>query len=347
MGSPTCTLGMLIALSMCHLTMALLAHADEPWLAKSTAYDSSSFGSLGDEVSLLQSTWQLTQSASKATMGFPYNQGAGRQQYAPLFWVHVPKTGTTVINTLLHLPGICPALPADVFADTEDELGALLGEYHYFEVCAGLEYHFGHAAIGSLYATSVKGHGVIFLRQPEQRLISAYYDRQHSWPLGLPLATSVRQFAEVEAGCVVRMLTQDGAGTVDLAAGGFRGGPCGGPYGPSNPSSADIALAKRRLIEGFVFVGLTEEWDLAICLMHAMFGGACHAAEFSNMHPGANSSGTGELYDTAELGGFRDVVDGVLYEDAQAIFAAETKQYGVSSSSCAPCFAQAQAETGA
>merc|ERR1719414_1391431 len=45
------------------------------------------------------------------------------------------------------------------------------------------------------------GTGVIMLRQPEQRIISAYRDTQHSWPYPYHKARNLREFAEGMQGC--------------------------------------------------------------------------------------------------------------------------------------------------
>ena len=46
--------------------------------------------------------------------------------------------------------------------------------------------------------------------------------------------------------------------------------------------------ARRGSAENdFAFVGLTEEWDLSVCLFHRMFGGECHVREFLDVRPGS------------------------------------------------------------
>ena len=47
----------------------------------------------------------------------------------------------------------------------------------------------------------------------------------------------------------------------------------------SKSDPVDVALAKRRLLEGFAFVGLAERWALSVCLLHVRFGGRCDARE--------------------------------------------------------------------
>ena len=57
-------------------------------------------------------------------------------------------------------------------------------------------------------------------------------------------------------GCQVKMLT---------------GRRCAALY---SPTMLDLGQAKARLETGFAFVGLTDHYDLSVCLFHAMFGGA-------------------------------------------------------------------------
>lgn len=237
----------------------------------------------------------------------------------------------------MRLPGMCPLLPSTVmqagFEEHFEAYQTLLID-NVDEWCpgsfssAGRDNFQDHSGMGGVYESSVKGHGIIMLRQPEQRLISAYYYHQHSWPLWYygRFATDLLEFAQVVSGCAVRMLTREGWAPV----------PCGGP---EPASGAEVILARQRLREGFVFVGITDEWDMSVCLLHAVFGGACLASDFADNNAGTNSSQ--ELYDTSELMGFTDAADGALYKEALAIFAEQQQHYGVSYGACQPCFQQA------
>ncbi|CAJ1436581.1 unnamed protein product [Effrenium voratum] len=84
------------------------------------------------------------------------------------------------------------------------------------------------------------------------------------------------------------------------------------------------------------FVGLVEEWDLSICLFHKMLGGDCLFSEFENTRQNPNE------YNTSELQGFNDTLDGIVYQEARSIFQRNLKLYGVSNESCQPCFQRAQ-----
>merc|ERR1719323_2746000 len=149
------------------------------------------------------------------------------------------------------------------------------------------------------------------LRQPEQRLISAYHDLVGTWPSlhaaphhswgGWPTKElpPVDEVARYAAGCATRMLVH----------GGYS---CGGGLGP--PSLQDVADAKRHLREGFIFVGLTEEWALSICLLNRMFEVRCHARQFSDTRPGHDKETEDLWYSTEPLKGFRDPYDGEVYE---------------------------------
>lgn len=265
----------------------------------------------------------------------------------PLDWVHVPKTGSSLLNILIHLPGMCPMMEQDVVMDcgcfTE-----FLQAYPTARFCPGsfrLDAHDwlgDHSGIGSTYDAYTKGHGVIMLRQPEQRLLSGYYYDQHSWPQWYygRMAASAREYAEVLSGCAVRILTRDTAAIQEGAPPDMA--PRSACGWPEPPSAVGVRLARQRLREGFVFVGLTEQWDLSVCLLHALFGGDCRSSDFGDVRPTDDSQVNASIseYDVAELAGFVDAYDGPLYEDAKEMFAAALKQHGLSELACEPCFKQ-------
>ena len=164
-------------------------------------------------------------------------------------------------------------------------LGSILPENTWEERCNLVDlrsygYLFAdHSAIGSLYSKYIKGQGLTMLRQPEQRILSGYYDDLHSWPYYLfdnRPPRSELEYAKIVAGCGVKLLTRDG----HSAERGHYNTVCGDPA----PATHDeTALAIERLIEGFPFVGIQEEPVQSICLFHAMFGGTCTPQEFDGV----------------------------------------------------------------
>jgi hypothetical protein len=200
-----------------------------------------------------------------------------------------------------------------------------------------------HLGFRTQYAASF-GHAVIMLRQPEQRLISAYHNpptlewplnpfyyadhsAPHGWPwVPNPQPKNLLEYAKALQGCAVKQLTRDG------------NWPC--YNGTAPPTATETQLAVQMLHEGFVFVGLTDQYDLSICLFHKMFGNPCDSHDFMVAHTGPEHQHTS--YDTEELHGFRDIYDGEVYAAATDVFNKNLQLYGVSSSACESCFRQAQ-----
>eukprot|EP00322_Chrysochromulina_rotalis_P016154 CAMPEP_0115863948 /NCGR_PEP_ID=MMETSP0287-20121206/18948_1 /TAXON_ID=412157 /ORGANISM="Chrysochromulina rotalis, Strain UIO044" /LENGTH=211 /DNA_ID=CAMNT_0003318403 /DNA_START=595 /DNA_END=1229 /DNA_ORIENTATION=- len=132
------------------------------------------------------------------------------------------------------------------------------------------------------------------------------------------------EYAKAVQGCAVRMLTRPGQS-------------CGRPPLPSN---AEVTEAITRLRRRFAFVGLLEEWELSICLLHVRFGlGLCEAVEMSNTRPGpmasrSNTTHRHSGYNVSVLRGFTDPYDGPLYQEAQVIFRAQLDEYNVTKELC-------------
>ena len=111
-----------------------------------------------------------------------------------------------------------------------------------------------------------------------------------------------------------------------------------------------LELAKQRMDEGFAFVGITDEWDLSICLFHATFGGKCLPSELHDMRPtnyevnverATKVSGIGVPADdpvgqaAALRQLFKDPVDYEMYTHATRRFKADLTKHRVSVPMCA------------
>lgn len=301
-----------------------------------------------DEASLLQSSLALRpQSSSLGTdtqipnldnmsLKSAERQSARLLLARPIAWVHVAKCGTSFVNALMYLPGLCD-LPPSYAWEVEGEKGKGDDIQAFCTGSFNMDTYgssFGdHSGVGEMYRSVVKDHGFIMLRQPEQRIISGWFGGAHSWPKWAydNPPEDLLEYARVVSGCAVRMLTR-----VSIP-GWEHSSPCGGP---EPVTSAEVDLARHRLRDGFVFVGITDEWDLSMCLLHMVYGGVCLATDFMNIRPGENSSNN-SLYDTSDLMGYTDKDDGALYDEALAVFSEQSKRYGVTYESCQPCFKQA------
>lgn len=174
-----------------------------------------------------------------------------------LVWVHVPKCGSSFLNALLAL---CPGFPPCARLLPGDTLGDFLSAYPPWRFCPreasaassclpvrspprtpeALPWTSCHD--GLLEARRAGARGLLMLRQPEQRLISAYRHDAHGY-VGNKSGLTAAAYARQMQGCAVRTLV--------------RGGPCGrAPL----PSRAEVDAAIDMLSREFVFIGLTELW---------------------------------------------------------------------------------------
>jgi len=272
----------------------------------------------------------------------PVSAVARLERARPLWWFHVPKCGSSLGNALVHLPGMClPSLPEDYIMELP---GNFEIDYPASEYCPGSFVTQGrfsagdHSALGVSPQWLTKGHSITMLRQPEQRIISAWFDDYHSWPYWYyqRWPVDILEFAKVVSGCQVRMLVRNIASPSSASKEHTQPSACGSLV-PA--TGAETSLAKETLRESFVYVGITEEWDLSICLLHAVFGGNCLASDFVDSNPGNNATSSG--YDISVLNGYQDLHDGAVYTEARAMFHEQMLRYGVSQETCQLCFRQA------
>jgi len=177
-----------------------------------------------------------------------------------------------------------------------------------------------------------------FFRQPEDRILSAYYDGRHSNGFtpelykGLVDASYQRNpttkhsctinnsnktyhnplecFARYPgiAGCMTRMLSGETCADGILQENGIE----------------NLQMALDVILNHLDFVGLTEEWNESICQFHRLFGGKKKnhdstdtlywdtplQGEFSNVHKSTKQ----KIFTTKHLNGFQDHADRAVYE---------------------------------
>lgn len=179
-----------------------------------------------------------------------------------------------------------------------------------------------------------------FFRQPEERIVSAYYDGRHASGFPAELWTKMKAASfggsspkqhscEIDgrtyhnplecfgrypgiAGCMSRMLTGETCADGVLQESGVE----------------NLPYATRFIADRLDFAGITEDWNESVCQFHRLFTGKVDAVtgkrhwnaplqgEFSNVH----KSNRKKVFDVQHLNGFRDVADGVVYEAAKLKF---------------------------
>ncbi|OLQ00578.1 hypothetical protein AK812_SmicGene16759 [Symbiodinium microadriaticum] len=278
----------------------------------------------------------------------------------PLEWVHFPKTGSSFVNTIAHLAGTCPSLGKH--AINEDTVGGgACWLSRWFEERCPQECHadryvcqqssLPHVPI-AIYSAR-RGHLVGMFRNPDQRILSAYHDEANNFAAedygNFLIDTSHHEIQQNGGNCtgsVVRGLpkrplldfarTWKGGVTYQLTA----DNQTMTALHPRRPrvTRRDATEAARRVHDGFAFVGITEEWDLSICLFHKMFGGACNAFEFEDTRPSYDGKSADQDYDTAQLQGWHDDIDEVVYAAALEVFRRNLASFSVSHETCQECY---------
>jgi len=246
-----------------------------------------------------------------------------RQAGFPIEWVHVPKCGTSFINTMIHAPGACPGIPDNW---TTEEMSLITQDLFCGD---GIDVNrIKHRGVEDVPGWEEgKGRFMIMVRQPEQRALSAWYfymkeRNSHGKDLSAT-AYDLMTHSYINNGCVVKMLVRQNQ----------RG--CEG----ESVSDKEMAEAKLRLKTGFAFVGLTDQWDLSICLFNRMFGVPhCRPSQFIDSRP-TSGNGSSE-YNVSGLGGWQDD-DNEIYELATQIFAASLVEYDVNDATCQSCWQEA------
>lgn len=253
----------------------------------------------------------------------------------PVVWVHIPKTGTSFLTTLVF--SLCPRWSNDWQVDTKRRIPSNFKGHDLTVECPGgfdAKYRspsqFGHLGIlGEDFYQQRKGKFVGMFRKPELRMLSAWYHDPGPW--GDIHATNLTRYASSpeHQGCMVKSLTRG------------RKYPCHGPGATFN----ETKLAIRRLQEGFAFVGLTDFWDLSICLWHAMFDvGPIFRDELHNSRPGKVSSAEKQA-SLAVIRKFPDNADEAVFAMAETIFWNNVKLFGLTTETCQLTVAEAAERT--
>lgn len=220
----------------------------------------------------------------------------------PIWWLHIPKTGTSFHASTAQCPqhsGRSNAQHQNLPKNATQEL---------------------LSSVASMF------------RHPQERLLSAYYYIQKVFPhccvedwgwqsdVFIPVKEQIAQGrapAEILhnfVGCQTNMITG--------SAGCMSG---------HHPTRAEITEAIRR-VEQFGFVGLTSEWELSVCLFNYYTTGTRFIRSFqlTNVRPTHGKSQTAYNRSEAPV----DTFDVSLYNFAESRFWNDVKKNGITHENC-------------
>jgi len=286
--------------------------------------------------------YELRQSrrvASSRTVGkFSYGAAARAKEAntsdtPPLFWLHIPKCGTSFGTSVASYP----THPTRDLSQQHQALSVVQDESQL------------RAVVG-------------LFRNPDQRLLSSFYwikkektccTRDWGWlpNVYVPVRNQIREGAPEALiskfkGCQTNMILGEGC---------MARGPGMPPH-----THAEVNAAKERL-EIFRFVGLQEEWRTSICLFNYISTGRRFVApkQLGRLRPGMplhehasaidgsdttaargpetakNASAIALAYSPKLLGPQHfDAADTAIYEAAKARFHRECSQFDIQESTC-------------
>lgn len=247
-------------------------------------------------------------------------------------WAHIPKCGTSFGNVLVHWANQSLPMRANIGTDERSFMRRFPYRQWFWDdgpiFWKSSEGNFGnHYGIDDASFTMFRGRFVGLFRNPALRAASAYAHFAEAIDAKGTLV-SEREYAIRIRGSQTTQLAGQAFGLTCIWLNHNHDGRNHCRY-----HKPDIVKAMHRLITGFAFVGLTELYDLSVCLFHAMFGGRCLPVEFTNTRPTKRQAPEPTAAFTA-WGGIVDGHDWRLYGEAVRIFFARLQEYGVNEAKC-------------
>eukprot|EP00040_Diaphanoeca_grandis_P019857 m.105183 g.105183 ORF g.105183 m.105183 type:complete len:425 (+) comp27627_c0_seq1:167-1441(+) len=276
-----------------------------------------------------------------------------------IFWTHIPKTGTSFGNTVYRYA--CPRLPPEAIMVSEAEavkkaavdsnipksslMKLLLYEYPPAKWCdndaliklmkGGSDTRInGHQGLSKRYAAA--GTGIIMFRSPIARFRSAFvYKHANGMSkekiVQLEKVKTLEEYAKFPdiAGCSTKMLL---------------GSLCASERNITIPN---VMMALDLVKRAYKFVGITDYWDVSVCLFHSQFGGTARddsfrnvrstKASIKNMTEGEKDGWLGradKMYnlnegDNNDDGDRWDPADTIIYQAALRIYVKRLIQFGL------------------
>jgi hypothetical protein len=262
----------------------------------------------------------------------------------PIIYLHIPKCGSGFANALVHFA--CGKKVASnltlVGPNVKNKGGTGLATKFWNEKCGDnrfLRFEAGHAPLWKDMSKHTLSKVVMMVRPPKERITSGYLHNLHDcsplqqkygiswqndkrWKLDGEIdPTTFKEYAACVDSCTTNMLV---------------GKSCGYDGQGSKPTYLRKALERLPQLG---FVGLTDHWEMSICLWHAKFGGECLPAEFVNVRPGPHRA----QYDEKSLGASSQWNDQAIYDKAADLFVKDLEKHDVNPHTCATKYCPAVA----
>jgi len=239
-----------------------------------------------DVVALAKTDLESTDVTALAKTDLHSTDVASFQRPTEIVWLHIPKCGTSFLNTLYHYA--CPGIPEDAEVGTKTD-----PEHQEFDLTKKYPMDESWDTICTMrfemFNVYVRAHDPIYddtklenvftmFRDPFDRLVSGFNYHRHmdgkeKWIRQLIGKAVKGKSREIQ----FKMYTEFG----DLL--GCQTKMIVGYHCASNHvlTKADLQKAKER-VEKFGFIGITGEWNRSICLFHKQFGGQIYDVEYQN-----------------------------------------------------------------
>ena len=260
----------------------------------------------------------------------------GRQKPTNEFvrWLHVPKTGTSFVNTMIRWG--CTDIPPELFImprmERPKDLTLSLQPTFWWDWLilndSGREWTRKHCPerLVTISPVTLEASYSLHLHRElrpwETHKTAAFFriPRQRVYSWYAHIASRRERYGRIREGLRTFIRRPDMTSHHAKLLLGRR-------YNDKlNVSTNDARKAANIVSHGLGFVGLTEEFDLSCRLFHAKYGGVPHQAQFENVRPGRFRYENGEKgpdsfsYNESEFQGWRDVADDVVYEAAKKRF---------------------------
>lgn len=255
-----------------------------------------------------------------------FNLGESEPDIKPIYYVHIPKAGSSFATAIAHLA--CGST-----IDKNATVMLPIGKTEQWQQRCGAENIARFESDHQPLEDGIDLRTVVTMVRPsKQRIISGYMHNLHDCPK-LQRKLHINEYTppwnpkQVDR----KLLMEYGNCVQGCASTMLNGHWCRKEERSLEHLQADANQAVAKIPQ-MGFVGLTNHWDLTVCMWHAKYGGECLEAEFSNLRPGDYGSAQ---HDEKTFDKSFHPIDDAIYDAAAQQFISDMKKYDVSPKTCA------------